>query len=829
MPASAWLAAGAVLAALAGPVVGPLPLLLATGALGSTAAALRVARRGKGRSSAAVRCTAALAVGVLVLSVRLAAGGTDRPTGPVLPPGGEGPWSATVVSVAAPREGRQLAILRLDPPAGIEVAGRLPRFPAVVPGDRLQTTGRLRPIPDDDYGRYLVRIGVSATLTASTLEPLPAPADPGRVLESLRRRSAEALAAALPEPQAGLASGILVGLRDRVDRDLAAAFTTAGISHVVAISGWNIAIVGATVGALAGRLTRRRRALAIAVAIVVYVAFVGASASVLRAAAMAGVALLARETGRPGRAATALAWAVVGLLLFDPALVGDAGFQLSALATAGLVAWSTPLAARLAGPRPGRIRQFLAESLGVSLAAQVATLPVVLVDFGRLSLVSPLVNLVVVPLVAPAMAAGAIALAAGWLVLLGGPPLIATLLGLPAWTLLAVMVGAGRAGAALPFASVELDPPWSALAGAGAALAIAAGVLLRRRFGSVAHGLAVRLASPDPRGRHSRSRSKGPPVARIIATALIGAIVAMGIVLVHRPDGVARVVILDVGQGDAILLEGGAGGRLLVDGGPDPDRLLVALDERLPPWDRRIDAIILSHPHEDHVAGLAGLIGRYRVGRVFEPGMTGPGPGYAAWRSALARLGRPVETLAAGDRLRVDGIRLSVLWPIRGQVPDLPADTGTGINNVSIALLGEVAGRRFLLAGDVERAVDPSLLVAGLPTLDLLKVAHHGSKTASTDAFLEAVGPRLAVVSAGADNPYGHPAPSTIARLEATGAQVFRTDEDGTVEVSLERERVDVRTSGPRVGVVQPIGATVGWAFTCAVPVPAMARLPSGG
>ncbi len=253
--------------------------------------------------------------------------------------------------------------------------------------------------------------------------------------------------------------------------------------------------------------------------------------------------------------------------------------------------------------------------------------------------------------------------------------------------------------------------------------------------------------------------------------------------------------MLDVGQGDAILVEGSHGGRLLIDGGPDPDRLLVELDRRIPPWDRRIDAVILSHPHEDHVAGLGLLLQRYRVGRVFEPGMRGPGPGYAAWLRQLSTTGAPIRLgLAAGDHLQVDEIALRVLWPIAGQVPLEPPDGGTGINNVSVVLLGEVAGRRFLLMGDVEEGIDPTLLASGLPTVDFLKVAHHGSRTATTEPFVEAVRPKVAVASAGTGNPYGHPARATLDRLAAAGARVLRTDLDGTVVVGFEDGAMIVRT-----------------------------------
>jgi competence protein ComEC len=320
---------------------------------------------------------------------------------------------------------------------------------------------------------------------------------------------------------------------------------------------------------------------------------------------------------------------------------------------------------------------------------------------------------------------------------------------------------------------------------------------------------------------------------RIATAGLVVAVAVAGAVVLSRPSGVARVTVLDVGQGDAILVEGSRGGRLLVDGGPDPDRLLVELDRRLPPWDRRLDIVILSHPHEDHVAGLALLLDRYRVGRVFEPGMRGPGPGYTAWLERLGHLGRSAHlSIAAGDRLVVDDIALRVLWPIRGRVPADPPDTGTGINNVSVVLLGTVGGRRFLLAGDVEEEIDPTLLTSGLPRVDLLKVAHHGSRTATTEPFVEAVRPRVAIASAGAGNPYGHPARSTLDRLAAAGARVYRTDQDGSVTVAFTADGMTIRTAPRRSAAKTPVTpaltarSTVSRprAFLCAVPIQPFVR-----
>jgi competence protein ComEC len=793
---------------------------------------------------------------VAAIAIRLVVASPGAATAAPIPDG-RGPWAATVESLGSNRDGQQVATLRIQGPtperygeSSVEaevsggpwlVAATLPRYPEVDPGTRVVVDGAIEPPPDGPYGDYLRRTGVAGTVRSRTLVATGSSDEPGAVLERWRRGAGDALAAAIPEPEAGLAAGIVIGLRDRVDRDLAADFTTVGASHVVAISGWNIAIVAATVAALAGRLARRRRALVLVVAIVAYVVFAGGSASVVRAAAMAGVVLLARETGRAGRAAAALGWAAAILLIVEPSLVLDAGFQLSTLATAGILAWANRLHERLRGVGGGRLPGWLAESLAVSLAAQAATLPVVLLTFGRLAIISPVLNLAVVPLVAPAMAAAVVALAGGAVAVLGGPAFVATIAGLPAWACLTMICTIVRAGAALPFASVSLEPPWSAVAGL-AIVALPVAVMQGRRWwqqarpralprGSSADG-ATRAPAPAgdgvpgvPAGHLARSgsaRSRPAVGTRFAVVALAVAVGALSLAAAHRADGTTRITVLDVGQGDAILVEGGHGGRMLVDGGPDPDRLLVELDRRLPPWDRRIDVLVLTHPHEDHVAGLPLLIERYRVGRVYETGMRGPGPGYAAFARDLARPSAPPDgILATGARIALDDIRFSVLWPDPGRVPLEPPDGGRSINDVSVVLLGEVAGRRFLLTGDVEDDVDPILAKRGLPPIDVLKVAHHGSATASTPAFLDAVQPRVAIVSAGADNPYGHPARSTIERLQGTGARVLRTDTDGAVGVSFAADgTIAVTSSGARVARAPTKPIDVGGRLAATTPAP---------
>jgi competence protein ComEC len=275
--------------------------------------------------------------------------------------------------------------------------------------------------------------------------------------------------------------------------------------------------------------------------------------------------------------------------------------------------------------------------------------------------------------------------------------------------------------------------------------------------------------------------------------------VLAGSVVAARPDGSVHVIVLDVGQGDAILLEGDRGGRILIDGGPDPNVLMSDLDRYIPTWDRRLDAVVLTHPHDDHVAGLVAVVERYQVGRAFESGWSVDTPAYRAWQAALASRELASERLSTGETLRLDDADLRVLWPddgtTRSTLLDPNATDNRKTNDASIVLLGEYEGRRFLLTGDAEDDVDPVLLSRGLPAVDMLKVAHHGSATASSDVLLATLQPGVAAVSVGAKNLYGHPNPATVARLRVHSSHVLRTDLDGTIETTLDAASVTVTTS----------------------------------
>ncbi len=830
MPRAGWLAIGGMVVGLAAPLVPPLPLaaaLVGGAAVLALAAAFIVARR-----SMAV-AAAAFGAGTVLLRVMLGLAfgpaTIDHP-----PPTDERTWHATVLTIGSAGGAMQRAVLAAtdDDDGPWRIYAWLPRFPIVAPSDELRFTAALQPAATGaGFGDYLAENGAVATARIDSVDVLPTTSMFG-ALEDVRRAGGDLLARALPAPQAGLAAGILIGLRDEVDPGLAADFTTSGLSHVVAISGWNIAVVGGVVAALMRGHSRRRRAVVVLLAISAYTLLAGASPSVMRAAIMGAVCLVARESGRRGGAATALGLAAWSMLLVDPSVAEDAGFQLSSVATAGLLAWGGAATPFLRQRLPERTPGWLIESLAVSLALQAATLPLILFHFGRLSLVSPVANLLVAPLVAPVMLAALIGLCVGAALAVGVPALITAPVSLALSMLIGTMVAIVHASASVPLASVVLPPPLDAFGAIVAALLVVAfgtargrqfvrgirGLLRSRRPVSERPHLIARSPRPVVSATRSRrDRAQSPPTARRFILATAGAGIALLVVAGSleggRPDGRLRMTVLDVGQGDSILLEGPRGGRILIDGGPDPDREAQVLDERIPAWDRRLDLVVLTHPHEDHAAGLALLLDRYHVGVVAEPGMLGPGPGAQALRATIARLRQRDIELAAGDSLTLDGAAIHVLWPRRGEVSLDPPDDGTGINNVSIVFDVRFGARRLLLMGDVEQEIDPQLIAAGIGAggpVDVLKVAHHGSKTASTDPFLSAVDPHLAIISAGLGNPYGHPAPSTIARLQAHGARVFQTDLDGSVEVTTDGNDLDVSATGGRPAKTSTVPAGTG-------------------
>ena len=798
------MAIGALLAALV--LRGYPPILLV--AISVTAAAIAVTAMRKRRIGLGL-----LVMGVATLAARITIAALLA--APVLPladlAGCTGDWRGEVTDVGAPSGAEQRAFLRLrsdptcagDDEAAVLVYARLPRHPPLVPGDRVTVSGRLEARADDGSGfaDYLERRGAVGSMRGHTLH-LDGRAGGGAAeIERFRWAIDGAISRVLPEPEAGLAAGILIGVRERVSREVADDFTVTGLTHVVAISGWNIALVAGIVTAMlrAWGLRRRLRSFIVLLAIVSYTIVAGAEASVVRAAAMGTVVLLAREGGRPSGAAAALGVACWALLLADPDMIDDIGLQLSLAATAGLLALGGPSTDWVKRRSRGRAPDWFAETLGISLAAQLATLPLILLHFGRLSLISPLANLLVAPVVPFAMLGAVIGLVLAPLLVALPVHLLVLPLTLAAWAPLAMMVRGAEILATVPFANVELVPPLD-LALALVAL-VALVFVLRRRYAAAAGPPTAPPQSPT-----ALARTK-PPVRRRPRRSVVALVVVLGVVgssiLLAPPSGLWRVTVLDVGQGDAILLEGPRGTRILVDGGPDPDLLVRRLDERIPIWDRHIDLAILTHPHEDHAGGLAGLAPRYRLDVLAETGLPSESAGIGQLRSSGERLGFQRVRLTQGHRLDFDGARIDVLWPPRHAIGSGSAPTsGRVINDTSVVLYVRIGRQRLLLTGDLEEDKDDELLEV-LPVsearLDLLKVAHHGSATASSAPLLAALRPKAAVVSSGRDNTYGHPAPETLERLRAVDARIHRTDHAGTIEFAFDGQGGSRAPSGGRL------------------------------
>ncbi len=791
LPRAGWLALGAIGAALL--LTGErLPaaaaVLAGAGTLTTAVLLLRLRRMG----------TAALllAFGSVALRIGLVASVAGGSVVDAALPVGNGEWDGRIVDVSSPSGLEQRAFVRLR--AGTPAAGEwlvyawLPRHPALVPGDEVRVRGSLQEPPTDapGFAGFLESRAAAGTLKGHALALEAQGSGFTAWVERLRWGVDELLGRAVPEPEAGLASGVLIGLRERVGREVADDFTVTGLTHVVAISGWNIALVAGIATALlrSTGLRRRPRSAIVLAAIVLYTVFAGAEASVIRAAVMGGVVIVARESGQPSGAAAALGLACWGLLLADPTMLEDIGLQLSLAATAGLLALGGPAERAVRRLTRDRGPRWFSETLGVSLAAQLSTLPLILLHFGRLSLISPLANLLVAPVVPLAMLGAFVGVLVGAalsfvsLQLLLAPVLVAC------WLPLVLMTRGAGLLATVPGANVELAHPLE-LVGAGVALLALLLALRRAR-----RDTGSRPLRHAPATTQARATTQGPAggrrAARAVAITITATVTLTGSVVLAA-DGAPslRVSVLDIGQGDAILLEAASGGRLLVDGGPDPDLLVRRLDERVPVWDRHIDYALLTHPHEDHAGGLAGLAPRYSVGRIIETGMNSEGAGVVELRAAARRQGIARVRVLRGDRLRLGEARIEVLWPPRHALPDRILSDGRLINGTSIVLAVSVGQQRILLTGDLEDDHDEDILDT-VPRdgrrWDLLKVAHHGSATASSRPLLDVLQPRVAAISAGEGNRYGHPADATLGRLTSVGSAVRRTDREGTLSFTFD-------------------------------------------
>lgn len=727
----------------------------------------------------------------------------DRRSVAALVDGREHEVLGTVMDDPRPREDRVQLVLgelvaQLDgraAPLSDRLLVWLPRGIKVVSGDRLRITTELE-LPEDfdgfAYREYLARQGVCAIGRPRTADVVGRMSGPATVAAGARAVLLRGLNRVVPEPEAALGAGILLGVRASIAPEIGEAFTRAGLTHVIAISGWNIAIVVAVIAALARPLARRPGGRWTTASIAVlgvagYIVLVGASPSVVRAGLMAACMLVARLGGSRAHAASALELAALLMLVIAPAVLWDVGFQLSLLATAGLIWFGAPVERRLAR-WPASVR----EPVALTLAAQLTTLPVILVNFERLSLVAPIANVLVVPFVPLAMLFSAIASLSGVIDGVAHLPVLGDALtwfaGGAAWLVLHVMIWLGSAVASLPLAAIDISVPPP----------VAVAWLPMLGLASWALRSPPTEQADDTSATNDRDSAVAALARRVIRPIPIaGAILAtlVTITVAERPDGGLHVTVLDIGQGDAILIEAPSGATALIDGGPDPDLTLRRLGASLPLAGRAVDLLVLSHPHHDHITGLVDVLERFRVGAVLHAGIAFENPTYGRLLSDASLAHVPVGLARTGQVLTLDAATsIEIIYPTAADaVAPLPEGD---INNGSIVMLLRHGGFTALLTGDAKAVIEATLLSRGLlPAIDLLKVGHHGSAYSSTPALLDQVRPSVAVISAGLGNPYGHPAAETLERL-ATRPEiaVYRTDLDGNVEIVTDGTAYRVRT-----------------------------------
>lgn len=594
--------------------------------------------------------------------------------------------------------------------------------------------------------RATVRFGQprGGDLTAATLSTVDAPTlvgEPpwwqtaaGRIRAGLQRACAP-----LPPLPGGLLPGLVVGDTSKLDPELAQQFREVGLTHLVAVSGSNVALIVGCVILLArwARLHPQWTAALSALALAGLVILVRPSPSVLRAAVMGGVALLALASGRGRAALPALCAAIAVLLVVDPALAGDAGFALSVLATGGLLLLAPPMRDAL---RRRHVPPGVAEALAVPAAAQVACAPVIAGLSASVSLVAVPANLLAVPAVAPATIFGVAAamLSAIWP---AAAEFAAWLGGWPCWWLVKV----AQIGSSLPAGAI----PWPG--------GVSGGLLL---------ALVTAVAIAGVRSQAARR------IALVLTLASVVGAVPVRLVAPGWPPPGWVMAMCDVGQGDAIVLRAGADSAVVVDAGPAPPPVASCLGDLAV---REVPLLVVTHYHLDHTGGLQAVLA-LRPKRILAPSFPEPASG----RAAVWGAGVPVTTVDGEAVWTVGEVNLRVLAvaPLRG--------TRSDANNNSTVVLATVGGVRVLLMGDAETE-EQALVHSAYPELavEVLKLAHHGSSYQDV-SFLDELRPALALVSVGAGNDYGHPNPSLLARLRRNGSRVLRTDVDGAIAVAVD-------------------------------------------
>lgn len=524
-----------------------------------------------------------------------------------------------------------------------------------------------------------------------------------------------------------------------------------------------------------------------------YVIITGMNPPVVRGAIMASMFLSAELLGRQRSGIVALTLAAAIMVGVRPYILGNASFQLSFLAMAGLV-YIFPFlrdAVRNLVDRFTGGHQTLTSFLGMttdvmsaSLAAVIAVWPVVAYYFGIVSLVGPLATFLALPVLTVVVFLGALAAVFGLL------PAVGQVFGWLVWPFLSYLMAvvSGLAGAsASSLESVSFHPAWVW----GYYLGLAAVIWSYYRFRKCGP-LITGAAGPMKAGINLTLPLAG--VRHWVVVPLLVAVVLVGYTTATMPDDRLHVSFLDVGEGDAILISRGSQ-QVVIDGGPSPQDLMLALGKRMPFWDRTIEVLVLTHPHQDHLAGLVEVLRRYRVKQVVQSALDYTSPLYEEWRRIIAARNIIDTAVSAGQRIDLgSGVVIQVINP------PLSSRIGTtsDIDNNGLVLRLTTGEISFVLTSDIGSETERELMREGFwLDGDVLKVAHHGSANASTAGFLAAVSPLVAVISCGADNRYGHPDGEVITRLEEMlgSGNIYRTDISGTIDFVTDGQRLWVDIS----------------------------------
>ena len=681
--------------------------------------------------------------------------------------------------------------------------------PYFLPGDVVELRGASSPPQSDDgfdYRAYLASHGIQGVFFArDTTWVGSADSYSWRVpLFKLRRNLAASLDIALPAPHASLAQALLLGWRSQIPPEVREGFRRSGAAHLLAISGMHVGILLVIATAATGWALgwRRWQHWLVPIGIIwVYGLVSGLPVSVVRAGIMGTLFLAAAALGRPYGALAPLSLAALIITALDPRAIFQVSFQLSFTAMAGIII-ALPWQARVSAfvyqaidrrnnwwrDWAAHLARWTTSGLIVSLGATVGTLPLVAYYFQNVPVWGIPVTILALPSL-PFVLGGSLLTALGGLI----HPLAGQLLVVASWLpisyLLLVATGLPSPGLSGEWASPGLLWAWYG------GVVIALGITRtgrRRRKGWVRLREWLAAASWGP---PVSIRPGGKSAAAIgLAILMASSAIVLWVQAISGSDDRLHVYFFDVGQGDSALIVTPEGRQVLIDGGRDSEGGVRALSGALPFWDRSLDLVVMTHLDEDHAGGLPAVLDRYQVGGALVGAFDPSAPLEPAWTQALSRSGTTAIPVSAGHRVDLGSeVRLLILNP-GAEASAIPTRNS---NNDSLAFLLSHRGVSFLFTADVEEEAERRMLSNGEALeSDVLKVGHHGSRTSTSDAFLEAVNPSAAVVSAGADNRYGHPHPEVMDRLEqVVGPEgIYQTARHGTIHFASDGTRLWVET-----------------------------------